>query len=132
VSGLVYTASRPSPRTTRWSSHRSSRCRSASRRATRPIPIGAQGSARAVASDGGALQERDRAPLPIVGAEKDHTVPASVSAAQYRKYEKSPARTEYLEFAGRPHLYVVGEGWEEVADAIEGWLQRVREVEPTA
>jgi hypothetical protein len=34
-----------------------------------------------------------------------------VSAAQYRKYEKSPARTEYLEFEGRLHLFVVGDGW---------------------
>jgi len=67
----------------------------------------------------------DRAPLLIVGAEQDHTVPASVSATQYRKYEKSPARTEYLEFEGRPHLFVVGEGWEEVAEAIDGWLGKV-------
>jgi len=71
------------------------------------------------------FENGDRAPLLIVGAEKDHTVPASVSAAQYRKYEKSPARTEYLEFEGRPHLFVVGEGWEEVAEAIDGWLGKV-------
>ena len=32
----------------------------------------------------------ERAPLLIVGAEKDHTVPASVSKAQYKKYEKFP------------------------------------------
>ena len=31
----------------------------------------------------------DRAPLLIVGAEQDHTVPASVSRAQYKKYEHS-------------------------------------------
>jgi alpha-beta hydrolase superfamily lysophospholipase len=67
----------------------------------------------------------DRAPLLIVGAEKDHTVPASVSAAQYRKYERSPARTDYLEFEGRPHLFMVGEGWEAVAEAVNGWLHRV-------
>ncbi len=71
------------------------------------------------------FKKGDRAPLLIVGAEKDHTVPASVSATQYRKYEKSPARTEYLEFEGRPHLFVVGEGWEEVAEAIDGWLGKV-------
>ncbi len=69
----------------------------------------------------------DRAPLLIVGAEKDHTVPASVSKAQFGKYEKSLARTEYLEFPGRPHLFVVGEGWEEVAESIDGWLGRVLE-----
>jgi pimeloyl-ACP methyl ester carboxylesterase len=67
----------------------------------------------------------DRAPLLIIGAKEDHTVPASVSAAQYKKYERSPARTDYLEFEGRPHLFMVGEGWEEVAAAVDGWLERV-------
>jgi alpha-beta hydrolase superfamily lysophospholipase len=66
-----------------------------------------------------------RAPLLIIGAEKDHTVPASVTRAQYKKYQHSPARTDYLEFEGRPHLFVVGEGSEEVADAIAGWLDGV-------
>jgi pimeloyl-ACP methyl ester carboxylesterase len=71
------------------------------------------------------FKKGDRAPLLIVGAKEDHTVPASVSAAQYRKYERSPARTDYLEFEGRPHLFMVGEGWEEVAGAVDGWLERV-------
>jgi len=70
----------------------------------------------------------DRAPLLIVGAEKDHTVPASVSKAQFKKYERSPAKTDYLEFEGRPHLSTVGEGWEEVAAAIESWLDGVLDV----
>ena len=34
----------------------------------------------------------ERAPLLIVGAEKDHTVPASLSRKQYEKYEKSTRR----------------------------------------
>lgn len=63
-----------------------------------------------------------RAPLLIVGAEEDHTVPASVSRAQHKKYERSPAKTDYLEFEGRPHLFVVGSGSDEVAAAIDGWL----------
>jgi pimeloyl-ACP methyl ester carboxylesterase len=67
----------------------------------------------------------DRAPLLIVGAEKDHTVPASLSRAQRKKYEKSPARTDYVEFEGRPHLFMVGEGWEEVAAGIDTWLEGV-------
>ena len=64
----------------------------------------------------------ERAPLLIVGADKDHTVPASLSHKQYKKYEKSNARTDYLEFAGRPHLMMVAEGWEEIASAIDAWL----------
>ena len=71
------------------------------------------------------FKNAERAPLLIVGAEKDNTVPASVSRAQVKKYEKSPARTDYLEFEGRPHLFVTGEGWQEVAAAIDGWLDGV-------
>jgi pimeloyl-ACP methyl ester carboxylesterase len=70
----------------------------------------------------------DRAPLLIVGAEKDHTVPASLSHKQYEKYEKSDAQTDYIEFEGRPHLMMVAEGWEEIAGGIEGWVGGVLEV----
>ena len=69
----------------------------------------------------------DRAPLLIVGAEKDHTVPASLSRKQYEKYEKSEAQTDYIEFPGRPHLMMVGEGWEEIAAQIDGWIGGVLE-----
>jgi pimeloyl-ACP methyl ester carboxylesterase len=72
----------------------------------------------------------DRAPLLVVGAEQDHTVPASLAKKQFAKYERSPVRTDYLEFAGRPHLFMVGEGWEEVAEAIDGWLADVLAAEP--
>ena len=57
----------------------------------------------------------DRAPLLIVGAEQDHTVPASVAKEQHKKYERSPAQTDYLEFPGGRTCSIVGEGWEEVA-----------------
>jgi pimeloyl-ACP methyl ester carboxylesterase len=67
----------------------------------------------------------DRAPLLIVGAEKDNTVPASLSHKQAKKYEQSSARTDYLEFAGRPHLMMVGDGWEEIAAAVDDWLRGV-------
>jgi pimeloyl-ACP methyl ester carboxylesterase len=74
----------------------------------------------------------DRAPLLIVGAEEDHTVPASVAKKQYKKYESSPAKTDYVEFAGRPHLSMVGDGWEEVAAGIDNWLSGVLEAPKTA
>jgi non-heme chloroperoxidase len=76
------------------------------------------------------FKNEQRAPLLIVGAEKDHTVPASVSRAQYRKYERSPARTDYLEFEGRPHLFMVGDGADEVAVAIDSWLDGVLDAAP--
>ena len=68
------------------------------------------------------FKNADRAPLLIVGAAEDHTVPASVSKAAYKRYEKSPAQTDYLEFEGRPHLHMAAPDWEEVALAVDGWL----------
>jgi pimeloyl-ACP methyl ester carboxylesterase len=73
------------------------------------------------------FKNEERAPLLIVGADEDHTVPASLSKAQYEKYEHSPAKTDYLEFEGRPHLHMVAKDWEEVATAIDGWLEGVLE-----
>ena len=72
----------------------------------------------------------DRAPLLLVGADEDKTVPASLAHKQYKKYEKSDAKTDYLEFEGRPHLMMVAEGWEEIAASIESWLDGVLAVAP--
>jgi pimeloyl-ACP methyl ester carboxylesterase len=71
------------------------------------------------------FKNAERAPLLIVGADKDHTVPASLSKKQYEKYERSDARTDYIEFPGRPHLMMVADGWPEIAAAIESWLAGV-------
>src|SRR5437764_1306609 len=68
------------------------------------------------------FKNEHRAPLLIVGAGEDHTVPASLAKAQYKRYERSPARTDYLEFEGRPHLHMTAPGWQEVAAAIDEWL----------
>jgi alpha-beta hydrolase superfamily lysophospholipase len=71
------------------------------------------------------FKNAERAPLLIVGAEKDHTVPASLARKQDEKYERSPASTDFLEFEGRRHLLMAAEGWEEVAAAIDSWLDGV-------
>jgi alpha-beta hydrolase superfamily lysophospholipase len=78
------------------------------------------------------FKRADRAPLLIVANGKDHTVPASSSRAQYRKYEHSPARTDLLEFEDRPHFTMIGDGWDRVADAIDAWLEGVLEASPDA
>jgi alpha-beta hydrolase superfamily lysophospholipase len=67
----------------------------------------------------------DRAPLLIIGAEKDNTVPASLAEKQFRKYEKSSSQTDYIEFEGRPHLMMTAEGWEQIAGRIESWIAGV-------
>jgi pimeloyl-ACP methyl ester carboxylesterase len=76
------------------------------------------------------FKRAERAPLLIVANGKDHTVPASSSKAQYKKYQHSPARTDLIEFEDRPHFAMIGEGWETVADAIDHWLTGVLEASP--
>ncbi|MBV9337772.1 MAG: alpha/beta fold hydrolase [Solirubrobacterales bacterium] len=71
------------------------------------------------------FKREQRAPLLIVGATADHTVPASLSKAQYKRYERSPAKTDYLEFEGRPHLHMIAPDWQEVAVAIDSWLDGI-------
>jgi pimeloyl-ACP methyl ester carboxylesterase len=71
------------------------------------------------------FKNAERSPLLIVGATKDHTVPAALSKAQYKHYEHSPARTDYLEFEGRPHLHMIAPDWQEVAASIDSWLDGV-------
>ena len=78
----------------------------------------------------------ERAPLLIVGATEHKTIPASVAKKQYKKYERSSAQTDYLEFEGRPHLLMAAEGWDEVAASIDSWLDgvldRERQLDATA
>jgi pimeloyl-ACP methyl ester carboxylesterase len=71
------------------------------------------------------FKRAERAPLLLVGATEDHTVPASLTKAQHKKYEHSSAQTDYLEFEGRPHLHMAADDWEEVATAIDNWLDGV-------
>jgi pimeloyl-ACP methyl ester carboxylesterase len=73
-----------------------------------------------------------RAPLLLVGAGEDHTVPASLTKAQYQRYERGPASTDYLEFAGRPHFHMIAPDWLEVAAAIDSWLDGVLDAPASA
>jgi hypothetical protein len=53
-----------------------------------------------------------------------------VSKKQVAKYEHSSARTDYEEFPGRPHLALIGEGWEEIAASVDSWLDGVLDAAP--
>ena len=63
----------------------------------------------------------DRAPLLLLGGGKDHTVPASVTRSNFKLQKRSPAVTEYKEYADRCHYTVGQEGWEAVADHALDW-----------
>jgi pimeloyl-ACP methyl ester carboxylesterase len=67
----------------------------------------------------------DRAPLLFITGDQDHTIPAGTVQSNVKKFRHSSARTDLLEFAGRSHLHMVQDGWEEIAAAILSWLTEV-------
>jgi pimeloyl-ACP methyl ester carboxylesterase len=71
------------------------------------------------------FDREDRGPLLITVGEHDHTVPPAVAKANFRKYRNVEATSEFVEFPGRSHLLVAGNGWEEVAQYVADWLDRV-------
>lgn len=71
----------------------------------------------------------DRAPLLFIGGSEDHIMPPAVNKSNAKHWEKSPAVTEYHEFAGRGHWTCAEPGWEAVADyALEWTLAHARPV----
>jgi dipeptidyl aminopeptidase/acylaminoacyl peptidase len=51
------------------------------------------------------------------------TAPLCSSRWNYRKYRKSEAVTELIEFPDRTHWLIADTGWEEVADAVLTWAE---------
>jgi len=66
----------------------------------------------------------DRPSLLVMGNEKAHTVPASVSREAAKRLGKSKAVVDHKEFAGRPHFTAGAPGWEGVADYALDWASR--------
>ena len=58
----------------------------------------------------------NRGPLLIIAGEKDHTVPAAVSEAAYKRQQKNSGVTQYREMSGRGHSLAMDHGWQEVAE----------------
>jgi len=65
-----------------------------------------------------------RGPLLIIAGELDRTVEAKMNLANFRKYARSTAVTDYREFPGRTHWICRQPGWEEVADFTLDWLAK--------
>lgn len=63
----------------------------------------------------------DRAPLLFIAGEADHIMPPSVNKSNAKHWAKSPAVTDYYEFAGRDHWTCAAPGWEAVADHALDW-----------
>ncbi len=66
----------------------------------------------------------ERGPLLIVGADQDHTVPAVISKASFKKQKRNEGVTEIKVFEGRAHSLVVDHGWKDVADTSLEFVKR--------
>jgi pimeloyl-ACP methyl ester carboxylesterase len=65
---------------------------------------------------------KTRGPLLVTAGGRDHTVPHSISTSTRRLYHKSPAITDFVEFANRGHSLTIDHGWHEVAQYALDWL----------
>jgi pimeloyl-ACP methyl ester carboxylesterase len=64
-----------------------------------------------------------RGPLLLIAGGQDHTVPRAITKSTLKQYRKSPAVTDYQEFADRGHSLAIDGGWRDVADAVLTWLK---------
>lgn len=62
-----------------------------------------------------------RAPLLLIGGEKDVIMPAALNRKNFKKYRASSAVTEYKEFPGRSHYIIAEQGWEDIAQYALDW-----------
>jgi pimeloyl-ACP methyl ester carboxylesterase len=74
----------------------------------------------------------DRAPLLFIAGELDHIMPPAVNRSNAKHWGKSPAVTDYHEFAGRDHWTCAAPGWEQVADYALDWALDHARPRPTA
>ena len=66
--------------------------------------------------------KKPHAPLLITSGSIDHTIPASLNYANYKKYSDKKSVTDYREFEGRNHFVLGQSTWKEDADYILAWI----------
>lgn len=67
----------------------------------------------------------ERGPMLVIGAKLDHTVPAVVAKASFKREAKNEAVTEYHEFEDRGHSLTIDARWREVADVALAFVTKV-------
>jgi alpha-beta hydrolase superfamily lysophospholipase len=67
-----------------------------------------------------------RGPLLLIAGGRDQSAPPAVVRATERRYRRSSAVTDYVEFADRGHSLPIDSNWREAAEATLAWLERHR------
>jgi non-heme chloroperoxidase len=69
-------------------------------------------------------RNKDRGPLLLIAGGQDRTVPAAITTSTRRLYHRSPAITDFREFADRGHSLTIDHGWQEIAQHALDWLKQ--------
>ena len=65
-------------------------------------------------------------PLLVTAGVGDRVFPASLNFSNFARYRQGGAITDFRAFDGRDHLVIVEPGWEEVADFVANWLEKLK------
>jgi hypothetical protein len=57
----------------------------------------------------------------------DRVILARLSFNSFSRYRQRGSITEFRAFDGRDHMVIVEQGWEEVADLVAYWLEKLGE-----
>jgi non-heme chloroperoxidase len=66
----------------------------------------------------------ERGPLLVISGEQDHTVPHALAHAAYKRQQRNPGVTEFVEMPGRGHALTIDSGWREVAGTALEFVKR--------
>ncbi|MFY9969387.1 MAG: alpha/beta hydrolase [Roseiarcus sp.] len=84
--------------------------------------------ARDARGDAGRIDfARAHPPLLMTAGTLDRVVPARLSFNSFSRYRQRGSITEFRAFDGRDHMVIVEPGWEEVADFVAHWLEKLGE-----
>jgi non-heme chloroperoxidase len=70
------------------------------------------------------LDNPERGPMLITSGEEDHQVPGAISKASFKKQDRNPGITEFIEIPGRGHSLTIDSGWREVAQIALEFVER--------
>lgn len=65
-------------------------------------------------------------PLLVTAGVWDRVFPASLNFTNFARYRQRGAITDFRAFDGRDHLVIAEPGWEEVADFVANWLEKLK------
>ncbi|MGZ4056194.1 MAG: alpha/beta hydrolase [Bacteroidia bacterium] len=75
--------------------------------------------------DGAVDFKKAHSPLLFIAGEKDHIIPSSLNKKNFEAYKDKNSKKDFKEFAGRTHYICGQENWQEVANHIYDWINKL-------